>query len=132
MHGIDFEGITLTVYKALCDLGEEGLEEFVQVVRQHELKWSHIVNMVLLDNVQKSTDYLSRKVSLLERLVRAYETKQLPTSINGSRLKQLGSTLSTSQIKLSPSKSTLKGSQVTGLGGRGKVSIDPPELTRLR
>ena len=75
MHGINFESVTLTVYKALCDLGEEGLEGFVEVVRQHELKWSHIDNMVLLDSVEKSSDYLSRKFSLLERLVKAYETK---------------------------------------------------------
>lgn len=35
-RGIDFESITLTVYKAIYDVGEEGLDGFREIVKYHE------------------------------------------------------------------------------------------------
>lgn len=65
LHGIDFESVTLTVYKALYDLGDEGLDGFVEVIRHHELKWNHVEHMTLFDTYCNQNDYLSRKVSFL-------------------------------------------------------------------
>jgi hypothetical protein len=65
----------LTVYKAIYDLGEEGLNGFYEMVRHHELKWNHVENMTLLDSIMEAKDFQYRKINFLERVIRSYERK---------------------------------------------------------
>lgn len=87
-RGISFESITLTVYKAVYDLGEEGLEGFWSMVRHHEEKWNHVEGMPVVDSVVEGREYQCRKVVFLEKIVRAYE-KRDPQSVllTDSRMK---------------------------------------------
>ncbi len=70
----------------------------------------------------------------MERMIRAFEKKECQSELNASRLKPLGSTASTSELKFSPNASSLKGSRVVNgpYNLKGKNQPDPAELIRLK